>query len=220
VLLNLDAGEHDDEPEELWQLFDILAIACGGHVGDHASMTRVLTACARHGIRAGAHPSYPDREHFGRRSIEIPARELTAAIEAQCCALREAARPLGLLIDYVKPHGALYHDASRERSIADAVLRGVTNALGCPTVIGPPHGALLEAAAAANLRYLREGFADRTTRPDGSLTPRTEPNALITDPEAAAHRARSLLEIDTICVHADTPNALAVARAVRHAVRQ
>jgi UPF0271 protein len=215
VLLNLDAGERDDESEELYRLFDILAIACGGHAGDAASMRRVLAACTRHGIQAGAHPSYPDREHFGRRTIAIAPAELAASIEAQCAALRDLARD----IDYVKPHGALYHDATRDRALADAVLAGATAALGTPAVIGPPRGALHDAAVARGLRYLREGFADRTTRPDGTLVPRGEPDALITDPAAAARRARSLAGVDTICVHADTPNALAIARAVREALR-
>jgi UPF0271 protein len=219
VLLNLDAGEHANESDELWRLFDILAIACGGHAGDAASMSRVLAACAKHAIRAGAHPSYPDREGFGRRPITIGRVALAASIEAQCAALREAGRAHGIAVEYVKPHGALYHDVARDPALADAVLCGAVDALGAPTVIGPPRGALRDATIVRGLRYLREGFADRNTHADGSLIPRGEPGALITDPAAAVARAQALVDVDTICVHADTPNALAIARAVREATR-
>ena len=206
MLLNLDAGEHDDEPAALWQLADIVCIACGGHAGDEASMRRVL-AVAR---EVGAHPSYPDREGFGRRTIAITPAELAASVRAQCARLAA----LSARVAYVKPHGALYHDANRDPVLARALLDGATAALGAIAVIGPPRGALHDAAAATGLRYLREGFADRATRPDGSLVPRTEPGALIDDPALAAARARELA-CDTVCIHADTPNAMSIAIAVR-----
>jgi UPF0271 protein len=117
----------------------------------------------------------------------------------------------------VKPHGALYHDAANDLSVAAAILFGAREALGHDIiVIGPPHGVMCEAAVQCDLAYLREGFADRTMLPDGSLVPRSEPNALISDPNAAAAQARALVgKVDTICVHADTPGALAIARTVR-----
>lgn len=203
--LNLDAGEHDDEPPALWQLADIVCIACGGHAGDEASMRRVL-AVAR---EVGAHPSYPDREGFGRRTIAITPAALAATVREQCARLAALSD-----VAYVKPHGALYHDANRDPALARAVIEGALAALGAVAVIGPARGALHDAAAAAGLRYLREGFADRATRPDGSLVPRSEPGALIEDPALAAARAREL-DCDTVCIHGDTPNALAIAHAVR-----
>jgi 5-oxoprolinase (ATP-hydrolysing) subunit A len=213
VLLNLDAGEHDDEPEELWRLADIVCIACGGHAGDEASMRRVL-AVAR-GV--GAHPSYPDREHFGRRSMlgELALPDVTATIAEQCARLAALAQ-----VTYVKPHGALYHDANASLPLAAALLDGAMRVLGAAViVIGPPAGRLRDAALAAGLPYLREGFADRATRSDGSLLPRSEPGALVTDPAVAAARARTLRgEVDTVCVHADTAGALVIARAVREAL--
>ena len=217
MLLEIDAGEQDDEPEELWALADVLNVACGGHAGDDASMAKVAAFCAaRERPRIGAHPSYPDREGFGRRAIAIEPRALADAIEQQCAALARIAGD----VRWMKPHGALYHDAAARAEIADAVLGGAVAALG-PTfaVIGPPRGELRLAAAALGLAYVREGFADRATRADGSLVPRGEPGALVTDPAAAAARARSLVnEVDAICVHADTPGALAIARAVREAI--
>lgn len=218
VLLNLDAGEHDDEPDQLWALADVLSIACGGHAGDERSMTRVVAYCAsRARPEIGAHPSYPDRAGFGRRTIEIDPEALRTSIAEQCAALARVAAAHGLRVKWVKPHGALYHDAAHELSLAAAILFGAREALGPDvSIIGPPRGVLGEAAAQFHFAYLREGFADRATRPDGSLVPRSEAGALITEPGLAATRARELRgQVDTICVHADTPGALSIAGAVR-----
>lgn len=223
MLLNLDAGEDEREPPELWALADVLAVACGGHAGDVASMTRLATFCAaRARPKLGAHPSYPDRDGFGRKTIAIEPAALAASIEQQCRALATVANEHGLVLGWVKPHGALYHDAARDPVLAAAVLDGAIAALRSFVVIGPPAGALRDAAIARGLGYLREGFADRATRADGTLVPRSEPNALITDPATAAARARELVagkSVDTICVHADTPAALEIARAVHDALR-
>ena len=206
--LNLDAGEYDDEPPELWQLADIVAIACGGHAGDERSMARVIAACPR--AELGAHPSYPDRAGFGRASMALSPGALAAAVEEQCAALARVAATLGRRIDWVKPHGALYHDVIGDPALAAAVVGGARAALGDVGFIG---------AHRLGERWLRDGFADRARRADGTLVPRSEPGALITDPAAAAAQARALAaHVDTICVHADTPGALAIARAVREAL--
>jgi UPF0271 protein len=226
VLLNLDAGEYDSEPEELWALADILSIACGGHAGDERSMARVVAFCAaREKPRIGAHPSYPDRANFGRVSVPFDFEALRASIADQCRALARIAADHGARVAYVKPHGALYHDANKELGAAGAVVFGAREALGKDVVFIGPGGGLLEDLAhrfgphTPDYRYLREGFADRGTRPDGSLIPRTDPGALITDPAASAARARELMaNVDTICVHADTPGSLPIARAVRAAL--
>jgi UPF0271 protein len=119
----------------------------------------------------------------------------------------------------MKPHGALYHAANADRAIADAVVRGACDALGARfTVLGPPSGMLRTAAEASGLAFAREGFADRATRADGSLVPRTEPGAVLHDPDAVRARARALARdgsVDTICVHGDSPGAVALARIVR-----
>jgi UPF0271 protein len=221
ALMNLDAGEHDDEPEELWALFDVLNIACGGHAGDAASMERVVRWCVASGRSIGAHPSYPDRPGFGRRTMAIEPEALAQAVAEQCAALAAIARSHGRTVEYVKPHGALYHDVARSDALAGAVVGAAAQALGdAIVVVGPPAGTLRDAATARGLRYASEGFADRRMRDDGSLVPRTEPGALITDPEAAAAQARLLAaRFDTICCHADTPGALAIAGAVHKALR-
>jgi UPF0271 protein len=213
VLLNIDAGELESESEELWSLADILNVACGGHAGDAESMNKLVVFCT-HASKLGAHPSYPDRKNFGRVSIAIDADSLARSIETQCRALAEIARARGVTVEYVKPHGALYHDARTNDAIAEAVLHGATNALGAVAIIGPPTGALRERSDARGLRFLREGFADRRARADGTLVPRTEPNALVTDPNEAAAIAKRL-DADTVCVHGDTPDSIRIARAVR-----
>ena len=221
ALMNLDAGEHDDEPEELWAKFDLLNIACGGHAGDAASMERVVTWCVRAGRAIGAHPSYADRPGFGRRTLAIEPAALAATVGEQCTALSAIAGRHARDVAYVKPHGALYHDAAAGDDLARTIVGAAADALGDGiVVIGPPAGALRKAAEARGLRYASEGFADRRMREDGSLVPRTEPGALLTEPTEAAAQARTLAaRVDTICVHADTPGALAIAGAVHKALR-
>ena len=217
MLLNLDAGEHEIETEELWLLADILSIACGGHAGDAASMKRVTEFCAAHKIGVGAHPAYPDREHFGRKSMTMPEESLAIEVRRQC---GDLARISPVRVGWVKPHGALYHDANKDRRLAEAIIDGAQSALEQFVLIGPPAGKLADAARERGVTYLREGFADRATKPDGSLVPRDEPGAMITDPGAAAARAREVMaNVDLICVHSDTEGAIAIARAVREAIR-
>lgn len=221
ALLNIDAGEHADEPEELYALADVVHIACGGHAGDEASMTRVAAACVRSKTRIGAHPSYVDREGFGRRTVRVTIEALRSQIEDQMARLRAVAENAGTVVGSVKLHGALYHDAHRRRDIAEAVVVAVKNELPAATLVGPAGGALARAASGAGLAYWREAFADRGTSADGTLVPRGEPGALVTDPEVAASIARTLAakgDVETICIHADTPSSLAIARSVRAAL--
>jgi UPF0271 protein len=227
VDLNIDLGELPGEPAGLYGLATTANIACGGHVGDRASMARALSFSMARGTAVAAHPSYPDRDGFGRHSMAIAPADLARAVEEQCAALAAIARRLGYAVARVKPHGALYHDAARDPAIAAAVLDGAARGLGVGgdalTVIGAPRGALLDEALRRGMRYAREGFADRAYRDDGALVPRSEPGALLTDPGACARQALSLASsgtIETICVHGDTPGALAVAGMVRDALIQ
>ena len=215
MILNVDGGELPDEPEELYAIADVIHVACGGHAGDDASMARVVRACKAHGTRVGAHPSYVDREGFGRRAQAVAPEVLTEQIRAQCAALRAVAEREGTAVSSAKPHGALYHAAHSDRAVADACVRAIRDALGVVPIVGLPNGALEAAAREAGLPYLVEAFADRGVLPDGSLVPRGQPGALIHDPALAAERARTMKGADTICIHGDTPNAVAIARAVR-----
>jgi UPF0271 protein len=222
VLLNIDLGELPDEPEALYRYANLANIACGGHAGDDASMRRAVERCVGHGTRIGAHPSYPDRDGFGRRALAMPPEALRASVADQCAGLAAIARAFGQTVLFVKPHGALYHAAGRETALADAVVRGAIDALGnAVTIVGPHRGELASAAARTSLSYAREGFADRGTRADGTLLPRDEPGALLLDPTVCAARARAIAaqgDTDTVCVHGDTAGAVAIARAVRAAL--
>jgi 5-oxoprolinase (ATP-hydrolysing) subunit A len=221
VWLNVDLGELPDEPEELYACANVANVACGGHAGDDPSMRRAIALCSAHGAALGAHPSYPDREGFGRSRMAMAPEVLRRIVGDQCARLEALARGAGAAVAFVKPHGALYHAAHEDEATAEAVVLGARQALGDVTVIGPARGALARAAARAALGFAREGFADRATRADGSLVPRSEPGALVLDPPAAAARAAGLVAsggVDTICVHGDTPGAVAVARAVREAL--
>lgn len=229
LLLNIDAGEHDDEPQELYALADVVHIACGGHAGDLRSMERVLRACKRHGTTAGAHPSFPDREGFGRRAPPgdpgESARAFGHAVLDQLQSLRAIADRVGVPIRSVKPHGALYHAANRDPRLALAIGDAARVALGLGprhALVGPPDGELQRVATELGLRYLREGFADRGMLADGSLVPRGEPGALLTDPIEARLQARRLVatgNYETLCVHGDTPGAVEIARAVHEELR-
>jgi UPF0271 protein len=185
-------------------------------------MQRAVDRCRRHGTRLGAHPSYPDREGFGRRRVAIEPAALRASVTEQCARLVVIARKSGQPPRFVKAHGALYHAAGNDAAVAVALVDGSRAALGDDVAfLGPPEGALRECVIRAGLAYLREGFADRGTRPDGSLVPRDQPGALLLDPALAAAQASRIAEsgrFDTVCVHGDTPGAEAIARAVRAAL--
>lgn len=224
VFLNMDLGELPDEAEELYALATIANIACGGHAGDEASMRRAVELCLRHRTKLSAHPSYPDREGFGRRSLEIEPALLYEALVDQCETFFGIAKEAGARVHFAKLHGALYHDASARPELAAAALDGITSAFPDGLVIiGPPQGALLEGARARSLLYAREGFADRRYGEDGKLVPRSQPNALLVDPKEATEQALRLARsgsFETLCVHGDTEGALEIARAVRAALEK
>ncbi|WP_267146694.1 LamB/YcsF family protein [Pyxidicoccus xibeiensis] len=218
-LLNIDLGELPGEDEQLYTLAHVANIACGGHAGDDASMRRALELCARHGTRAGAHPSYEDREGFGRRALDVTPEVLRGQVAGQCARLARLASLQHVPVRYAKPHGALYHAANASPALARAVVAGVVEAMGRDvTLLGPGAGALRDAARAAGLAYAREGFADRGTRPDGSLIPRGQPGAVLTEPARARENTVRLVTggtVDTLCVHGDTPGAVELAGEVR-----
>ncbi len=221
VLLNIDLGELPGEPEELYALAHLANVACGGHAGDADSIDRAIARAREHGARVGAHPSYPDREGFGRRAIEISRERLVVSLREQVALLKARAALAGVEVGHVKAHGALYHSLDRDEALASAALRACVDVLGRVEILGPPGGATEHAARALGLEFLTEGFADRGMLPDGSLVPRGQPGALITDAEAARAQMLALLESGryaTLCVHGDTPIAVSIARAVRDTI--
>ncbi len=220
--LNIDLGELPDEPDELYSIATMVNIACGGHAGDAVSMRRAVDLALTAGAKIAAHPSYPDRENFGRKSMVITITKLALSLRWQISRLQMIAAFMGGSVFAVKPHGALYHDVA-ELGVAAEILITVLESLPGTklVVVGPPNCILREKALERGFTYLDEGFADRMYFADGQLVPRSEPNALLTDPVEAAAQALRLAhtqQFDTLCVHADTPNALSVARAVRTAL--
>ncbi len=232
--LNCDLGEDASaqgqaQDAALCEIVTSINVACTGHAGDDASMTRLAHLAKHHHLRLGAHPSYPDPAGFGRREIDMDAPALEVSILMQLRALAAAAARAGTSIAHVKPHGALYHATMRtampaqsapagqaepapaaSRSAADALLRAVLairhHAGVLPTVslvvqAGPPGDALARRAADLGLPTLREAFADRAYERDGTLRPRSEPGALIADPTLAARQAAEIAR------HAHGPHA-------------
>ncbi|TDN90618.1 5-oxoprolinase subunit PxpA [Microbacterium sp. BK668] len=235
--LNADLGETVDgvptaDDEAMFAVVSSASVACGGHAGDAVSMRTAVERASRFGVAVGAHPSYPDRAGFGRVRIALDPVDLRAAIVGQVAALVAA----GADVRYVKPHGALYHAVASDRGEADAVAAAIaqlSGALGRPLPVLGLHGEIVAAAEAHGLPFVREAFLDRGYRPDGTLVPRGEPGALLAAPALVAARAVRLardgvvdavdgseLRADaaSLCVHGDSPAAVAMAEAVRSAL--
>jgi len=236
--LNADLGEGFGRwtlgPEELllpW--ITSASVACGFHAGDPRTIRRTLALAAAHGVAVGAHPGYPDLAGFGRRELAMDAEELRAAVIYQVGAVQALARAEGLSLQHVKAHGALYDRAARDREAAAAFVSAVLAVCPEAFVLGPPGSVLLAQARQAGLATAAEGFADRAYRGDGTLAARSRPGAVLEDPRAAAAQALRIvgegkvatvdgteldLQVESLCVHGDTPGAPAVARAVREAL--
>ncbi|MCU1571703.1 MAG: hypothetical protein JWR33_2444 [Naasia sp.] len=232
VDLNCDLGEGVGDDAALFPLITSVNVACGFHAGDQASMREACRAALAFGITVGAHPSYRDRQGFGRRDLDVSAAQLEAEVREQVQALRRAADAEGATISYLKPHGALYNrlvvdDERAEAVAAAAAAEGLS-------LLGPAGSALARAADRRRLGFFREAFADRAYLADGRLAPRSLPGAVITDPAVVAARAVRMvlegevatvdggvrrIEADSICLHGDTEGAPAIARAVRTALR-
>ncbi len=210
------AGTPPPGDEVLLQLISSANVACGYHAGDALLMQRTVAAARARNVRIGAHPGYPDPTGFGRRAMAATPDEVTAYIIHQAGALAAFCRAAGTSLSYVKPHGALYNTAVRDAATATAIAAGVRAVDPSLTILALPNSELFEAAAAAGLGTAREGFADRGYQADGTLIPRGQPGALITDPAAAAEHALALApHVDSLCVHSDTPGAVNIVRTVR-----
>ena len=208
-------------------------IACGYHAGDGDSMRETVALAHRNGVAVGAHPSFPDREHFGRREMPLTPAEVRECVIAQVEALARIAAAEGSSLRHVKPHGALYNMAARDEELADAIALAVASVDRDLLLFGLAGSALIRAGDRAGLRTVNEVFADRAYASDGSLVPRSEPDSVLHDAGVVGNRAvqmvrdRSLLAIDrstvsvtaeTICVHGDTPDAVALAMRIRAAL--
>jgi len=225
INLSADLGEGSPGEDEIWPLIDSANVACGGHVGDATSMREAVAHARQHNVRLGAHPSYPDRENFGRRSLAMDSEALRESLVAQIAALNAMQR-----VEHVKPHGALYNDAHKNRALADVIVKALMPFDAA--IVAPDHSQMAAAARAREQRVIREAFADRRYNADGSLVSRSETGSLLTIDEAAAQAAllasegvviardgtRVPIAFDTICIHADMEHAVERLRAIRKAL--
>ncbi len=237
VDLNADLGETIDgvptaDDEAMFAVISSASIATGGHAGDESSMRVAVARAARHGVAVGAHPSFPDRAGFGRVAMNLTPAELTADVSAQLAALRAA----GADIRYVKPHGALYHAAGDDPALASALVRAVAalaDDQGHAVPVLALGDALADASASHGLPFVREAFLDRGYTPNGRLMPRGMAGDLLHDPARVAERAVRLaregvveavdgtlvvVRAASLCLHGDTAESVAMARAVRAAL--
>lgn len=240
VDLNADIGESfgiftTGGDELLLRAITSGSIACGFHAGDPAVMRRTVRMAAAAGVSIGAHPGFPDLAGFGRREMDIDPGDIADLVLYQIGALSAIARAEGAGLRHVKPHGALYNMAARRAGTADAIAHAVASFDKTLVLVGLPRSEVQSAASRAGLPFAAEGFADRGYEPDGSLTPRNASGAVTTEPARAAEQAVRMvcdqkviardgsvvdINIETICVHGDTPGAAAIASAVRAALER
>lgn len=237
--LNADVGEATTPLEELVELalLDLVSsvnVACGVHAGDRGAMRRLVSVAVALGLNIGAHPGYADPAHLGRRALLLPPADVRQLVREQVAALAALAVEQGAGLTHVKPHGALYNQAVADRTLAHAIALGVRDVDPTLRLVGLCGSQLLEAGMAVGLPVWGEAFVDRAYRPDGSLVPRDQVGAVHTDQALAVTQALTLLltgfvracdgvtrvpaQPDTLCIHADTPGAVALARRLRAAL--
>jgi UPF0271 protein len=233
--LNADLGEGAGSDEALLGLVSSANIACGWHAGDAKTMRQCVRWAIEHGVAIGAHPSFPDRENFGRSTMHLPPDEIVANVLYQVGALAAIVKAEGGKLSHVKPHGQLYNQAVKEPELADALCEAVRRFDPSLRFFGLAGSGMIDAARRAGLTPVEEVFADRGYMPDGSLVPRSQPGALIEDEEQSLAQTLSLvrdrkvtaidgstvpLNAQTVCLHGDGAHALAFARRIRDRLQQ
>jgi 5-oxoprolinase (ATP-hydrolysing) subunit A len=233
--INSDLGEsygafQIGADQQLFPLISSANVACGFHGGDPRTIDRTVKTASAQGVRIGAHPSYPDLVGFGRRVIAATPDEIYADLLYQLGALDAFCRANGVAMQHVKAHGALNNVAAKDVGVAEAIAAAVKAFDPNLLIYAMPQSAMIIAAEHAGLPIVREAFADRAYNPDATLVARSKPGAMVTDPAEAAERMSRLitegrirtidgddllLEADSICVHSDTPTAVAIATALR-----
>jgi UPF0271 protein len=230
VDINADLGEGAGHDEELFELISSANIATGFHAGDSDTMHAAVSAAKKYGVAVGAHPSFFDRENFGRKELKISNQEVFDAVVYQLGVFQAIASAVDVRPNHVKPHGALYNMAVRDQDLADAIARAIESVDPKLILFAPDKSELARAGETHGLQIAREIFADRNYLNDGWLVPRTRPDALLRDPNEAAERVLRMLregkvrsvegrdvEVrgETICIHGDTPGAVEFARELR-----
>ncbi|MEB7542318.1 5-oxoprolinase subunit PxpA [Enterobacter huaxiensis] len=230
--LNADLGEGGSADAELMTLVSSVNIACGFHAGDAHTMLTSVRNAVKNGVAIGAHPSFPDRENFGRTAMDLPPETVYAQVLYQIGALDAIVRAENGVLRHVKPHGMLYNQAAKDPALADAIARAVRDCNPALILVGLAGSELIRAGERLGLTTRQEVFADRGYLTDGSLVPRTQPGALITDEERALAQTLEMVrsghvtaidgtsaavKADTVCLHGDGEHALQFARRLRAA---
>jgi 5-oxoprolinase (ATP-hydrolysing) subunit A len=238
--LNCDMGElpeaiADGTQEALMRSITSINVACGGHAGDEQTMKTTVEQALRWKVAIGAHPGYPDRANFGRLELNLPPNEIVTFVFEQIWALAEIAARCGARLAHVKPHGALYNQAVRNRELAAAIAKGVARLSRDVVLVGLAGSPMLDVFRRAGFTVAAEAFADRRYEADGTLRSRKFEDALVRDPEEAGRQALSIVErgvviacdgsevavdVQTICIHGDTPGAAKIAATVARTLRE
>ncbi len=228
--LNCDLGEGLPIDASLMPYLNSCNIACGGHAGDETSMRKALLLAKENSVKIGAHPSYPDQRNFGRVLMKISMEDLHESLIYQLSNFKAFAEEEGCVIHHVKPHGALYNNASKDEATAEVIIKAVLEVLPDAILYCAPNSVLEVKADLSNLTVWREIFADRNYLEDLSLVPRTHSEAVMYDPEEVIEHIRTIvtqgairtlkgnmhpIEADTICIHGDNPKVLEIVKKIR-----
>jgi 5-oxoprolinase (ATP-hydrolysing) subunit A len=228
--LNCDMGEGIGNDEAIMPFISSVNIACGYHAGDAETMWRTAESAVKNNVAIGAHPSFPDRENFGRTEMDLPLQEIYQIVIRQLVLLNDVASSFDVKLNHVKPHGALYNMSARDPMLAETIAQAVKDFDDQLILFGLSNSHSTAAAIKIGLVTMNEGFADRSYQDDGSLTSRTQPGALIEDEEqmkkqvlqmvndhsvTSANGKKVPLTVDTICIHGDGASAIVFAKAIR-----
>lgn len=235
VDLNCDLGEGVHTDEQIIPFITSANIACRFHAGDIETMKRTIEFCLQHNVAVGAHPSWPDRENFGRIEMQFSSTELYTIIYEQLTIISTVAKELGATLQHVKPHGALYNQSAKDLLIASTIAKAVKDFDASLILFGLSGSHSITEAKKRGLKTASEVFADRTYQDDGSLTPRSRPDALIKDESKAVEQALQMITqqtvttitgktisimADTICIHGDGANAIGLCKFLRLSLEQ
>ena len=211
--INCDLGEGIGNDAALMPYIDEANIACGFHAGDAFTMRETVALCIRHGVKMGAHPSYLDRENFGRKEIELSPEEIYLLVKKQIETLNQIVKTAGGTLNHVKPHGALYNTSAKNEAVAKAIAKAVKDISGDLILFGLKGSLSIAAGKEIGLKTAEEAFADRRYESDGSLTPRSQPGACFTEVQDVLDQVEKI-KADTWCIHGDSPHALEFAKAL------
>lgn len=233
--LNCDMGEGMPTDASIMPYISSANIACGYHAGDKDTMEQTVTLALQHQVAIGAHPGFDDKENFGRTEQQLPDNQIYDLITAQIHSLQTICRSLGATLQHVKPHGALYNMAARDQHLSTIIAQAIRDTNPALCLFGLSNSWLIKAAAEMGLKTASEVFADRTYQDDGSLTPRSKPNALIESEAAALAQVLQMvtkqevttvngkvvpLRAETICLHGDGAHAVTFVKAVHQSLRE